>query len=117
MFHLPRGSARIPVLVLSWALTLPWSALAEPRAGARALRDGAAEEGMERTVAPGFFSTLWSYLSSAWGKEGCILDPNGCAVHPTGPGGSGLTAPESCDAGPGGSCGPSQGAMDRPDAD
>ena len=53
--------------LLAVALALPAAEAAPRRAAA------------DRTIT----SALWSLVSAAWTKAGCILDPNGCAGEAT----------------------------------
>jgi len=50
-------------VVLAVFLGTPWAA-AEPRDDRRA-------------ATPQLLAQLWSWLSTLWGEEGCILDPSG----------------------------------------
>lgn len=84
---LPR---QVVLLLLAAILATPWGLAAAPR------REAPHRASWVSTPAPlPPLARLWSFLTSAWGNEGCDIDPSGrCVASPNG----GLAAPadEGC---------------------
>lgn len=75
---MPSASFRrkLVLLLLVTILAAPWASAAEPgHANARPAKT---------YVSPlGFLGRLWSFLTSAWGETGCMIDPDGrCTPEP-----------------------------------
>lgn len=104
---------RIGVLLLTLAVAAPLTAAPVHRPG----------QARSEAVAP--LSTVWSWLTNVWAKNGCLIDPhgsclsgtgsttappaatdNGCGIDPWGRCNSAATNDNGCGIDPHGSCHP-----------
>ncbi len=71
-------SRTIVALGLVWAVQSPWLPTSEAGGRNETPRLFVHEDG-------GFFVGVWSSLTTLWDKNGCSIDPNGCAPFPLKP--------------------------------